>query len=102
MNGLPRPVPFRKVTPLHAGADPVQHPVHHLPVIPPPAATPITHRQKRLQPLPLSIRQIISMSHRSINGSADRRDAALSQLLEAGKIPAVQPLPQLCGFLARQ
>lgn len=39
LNGLPRPEPFGQVTPLNSGPHPVQDPVDHLPVIPPPATT---------------------------------------------------------------
>jgi hypothetical protein len=65
---LPRPEPFGQVTPLHAGAHPVQNPVDHLPVIPPPAATAITDRQERPQPFPLGIREI-APPHVHINDS---------------------------------
>lgn len=58
VDGLPRPVPVGQVTPLHAGPNPVQNPVDHLPVAPPPATTPITDRQERPQPFPLGIAQI--------------------------------------------
>lgn len=50
VDGLPRAEPFGQVTPLHAGPYPVQNPVDHLPVIPPPAATTITEWQKRPEP----------------------------------------------------
>jgi hypothetical protein len=41
---LPRPEPLRRITPLHTGRHPVQNPVDHLPMIPPPATTPIADR----------------------------------------------------------
>ncbi len=56
---LPWPKPFRQVPPLHAGPNPVQNPVDHLSMVPPPAATPVTDRQKRPQPVPLGITQIV-------------------------------------------
>ncbi|GAA2766673.1 hypothetical protein GCM10010103_57140 [Streptomyces paradoxus] len=37
---------------------PVQNPVDHLPMIPPPATTPVADRQERPQPFPLGFRQI--------------------------------------------
>jgi len=58
VNRLPRPEPFRQVTPVNTGPHPVQNPVDHLPVIPPPATTPVTDRQERPQPFPLGITQI--------------------------------------------
>lgn len=58
VDGLPWPEPFGQVTPLHAGPYPVQNPVDHLPVIPPPATTPVADRQERPQPCPLGITQI--------------------------------------------
>jgi hypothetical protein len=58
INSLPRPKPFGQVTPLHAGPHAVQNPVDHLPVVPPPATTPVADRQERPQPFPLSITQI--------------------------------------------
>ncbi len=58
IDGLPRPEPFGQVAPLHSGTDPVQNPVDHLPVIPPPATTAVADRQERPKPFPLGIRQI--------------------------------------------
>lgn len=58
INGLPRSEPFGQVTPLNPGPHPMQNPVDHLPVIPPPATAPVTNRQERPQPFPLGIRQI--------------------------------------------
>jgi hypothetical protein len=58
VDGLPRAEPFGQVTPRNAGPDPVQNPVDHLPVITPPATTPVADRQERPQPFPLSITQI--------------------------------------------
>jgi len=55
---LPRAEPFGQVTPLNAGPHSVQNPVDQLPVIPPPATTPVADRQERPQPFPLDIRQI--------------------------------------------
>lgn len=55
---FPGPEPFGQVTPLHAGPNSVQNPVDHLPMVPPPATTPVTDRQKRPQPFPLRITQI--------------------------------------------
>lgn len=55
---LPRAEPLWQVTPLNAGPDPMQNPVDHLPVIPPPATSSVTYRQERLQPFPLGICQI--------------------------------------------
>jgi hypothetical protein len=43
---------------VNTGPNPVQNPVDHLPMIPPPAATPVADRQERPQPFPLSITQI--------------------------------------------
>jgi hypothetical protein len=58
VDGLPRPEPLRKVTPVHPGSHPVEDPVDHLPVIPPPATTAIADRQERPQSFPLRIRQV--------------------------------------------
>lgn len=55
---LPWAEPFGQVTPLNAGPHPVRNPVDHLPVIPPPATTPVADRQERPQPFPLGIRPI--------------------------------------------
>ncbi|OEJ21381.1 hypothetical protein AS594_38005 [Streptomyces agglomeratus] len=66
IHGFPRPEPFRQVTPLHTGPHPVQNPVDHLPVVPPPTTTPVADRQERPQPFPLSITQITS-PHAHIN-----------------------------------
>ena len=63
---LPRPEPFGQVTPLNTGPNPVQNPGDHLPVVPPPATTPVADRQERPQPFPLGIRQI-SPPHVHIN-----------------------------------
>lgn len=68
MDGLPRAEPLGKVTPLHAGPHPVQDPVDHLPVVPPSATTSVTHRQERLQPLPLTVGQIPTTSHIKLTG----------------------------------
>ncbi|MGX1135705.1 hypothetical protein RKD49_007895 [Streptomyces glaucescens] len=48
----------RQVTPLNSGSHPMQNPVDHLSVIPPPPATPVPDRQERPQPFPRSIRPI--------------------------------------------
>lgn len=58
IHGLPRPEAFRQVTPLHPGPHSVQNPVDHLPVIAPPATTPVTDRQERPQSFPFSIAQV--------------------------------------------
>lgn len=58
VDGLPRTEPFGKIAPLHSGPHPVQDPVEHLPVIPPPATTPVADRQQWPQPFPLGIAQI--------------------------------------------
>lgn len=58
IDGLPQAEPFGQVTPLNTGPDPVQNPVDHLPMIPPPATTPVADRQERPQPFPLGITQI--------------------------------------------
>lgn len=75
---LPRPEPFRKIAPLHPGPNPVQNPVDHLPVIPPPATTPVTDRQERPQPLPLGITQVtpphVHSNDPDMNRSHDRPD----------------------------
>lgn len=55
---LPRPEPFRQVTPLHTGPHPVQNPADHLPVIPPPATTLVADRQEQPQPCPLRFCQV--------------------------------------------
>jgi hypothetical protein len=55
---LPRAESSGQLTPLNARPHSVQNPVDHLPVIPPPAATPVADRQERPQPFPLGIRQI--------------------------------------------
>jgi hypothetical protein len=52
---FPWSVPLRQITPLHPGPHPMRDPVDHLPVIPPPATTTITHRQEWPQPFPLGI-----------------------------------------------
>jgi hypothetical protein len=57
---FPRSEPFGQVTPLHAGPNPVQNPVDHLPVIPPTATMSVADRQERPQPFPLAIAQITS------------------------------------------
>ena len=58
VDGLPRPETFGQVTPLHPGPHSVQNPVDHLPVIAPPATTPVTDRQERPQSFPFSIAQV--------------------------------------------
>nr|WP_247698047.1 hypothetical protein [Streptomyces sp. RK75] len=58
MGRLPRAEPFGQVTPLHAGPHPVQNPVDHLPVVPPPATTTVAGWQERPQPFLLGISQI--------------------------------------------
>lgn len=58
VDGLPRAEPLGQVPPLHPGPHPVQNPVDHLPVLPPPATTPVADRQERPQPFPLGICQI--------------------------------------------
>jgi hypothetical protein len=55
---FPGPEPLRQVTPLNTRPHPVQNPVNHLSVVPPPATTPVADRQERLQPFPLGITQI--------------------------------------------
>lgn len=53
INRLPRTEPFWQVTPLNTGPHPVQNPVDHLPVIPPPAALrtrPQPHRRDLVPP----------------------------------------------------
>jgi hypothetical protein len=55
---LPRTEPLGQIPPLHPGPHPVQDPVDHLPVIPPPATTPVADRKERPQPFPLAIRQV--------------------------------------------
>lgn len=55
---LPRPEPFRQITPLHPGPHPVQNAVDHLPVIPPPATAPIADRRERPQPFSLRVAEI--------------------------------------------
>lgn len=58
IDGLPRTEPFGRVTPLNASPHPVQNPVDRLPVIPPPATTPVTDRQEGPQPFPLCVSRI--------------------------------------------
>lgn len=58
MDGLPRTEPFGQVMPLSTGPHPVRNPVDRLPVITPPAATPVTGRQEGPQAFPPGIRQI--------------------------------------------
>lgn len=70
VDGLPRPATFWQITPLHSGPQPVQNPIDHLPVIPPPATTPIGHRQERPKLFPLGIRQITPPhAHRNDSGT---------------------------------
>jgi hypothetical protein len=45
VDGYSRAEPFGQITPLHSGPHPVQNPIDHLPVISPPATTPVTDRQ---------------------------------------------------------
>lgn len=59
---LPRPEPVWQIAPVHPGPHPVQNPVDHLPVITPPPAPTVAHRQKRSQPLPLGVRQITAFT----------------------------------------
>lgn len=54
---------------MHAGPHPVQNPVDHLPVIPPPAATTVTDRQERPKSFPFGIRQV-APPHDHVNDSA--------------------------------
>lgn len=58
VDGLPRAEPFRQVTPLHARPNPVQNPADHLPMVPPPAITPVADGQERTESFPLGIAQI--------------------------------------------
>lgn len=70
VDGLPRPETFGQITPLHPGPHPVQNPIDHLPVIPPPATTPIADRQERPKLFPLGIRQITPPhAHRNDSGT---------------------------------
>ncbi|GFE27346.1 hypothetical protein Sliba_77990 [Streptomyces nigrescens] len=59
------------ITPLNARPHPVQNPVDHLPVVPPPATTPVADRQERPQPFPLLIREITPPHART--NARDRR-----------------------------
>jgi hypothetical protein len=68
-DGLPRTEPFGQVTPLNAGPHPVQNPVDHLPLIPPPAATTVAEWQERPKLFPFGIRQV-TPPHDHVNGSA--------------------------------
>lgn len=63
----PMTEPLGKIPPRHPGAGPVEHPVDHLAVIVPPAATHTTDRQERPQQLPLLIRQITTTHTPSVN-----------------------------------
>lgn len=76
IDGLPRSESFRQVTPLDPGPDPVQDPVDHLPVVPPPATTAVAHRQKRSQLFPFQITQVPPTRHIQGNESDDRPDTA--------------------------
>ncbi|GAP48254.1 uncharacterized protein SAZU_3081 [Streptomyces azureus] len=58
VDGLPWAEPFRQATPLNAGPHSMQNPVDHLPVVSPPATTPVADRQERPKPFPLDICQI--------------------------------------------
>ena len=61
---LPVPVLLGQVTPRGARPGPPQHPVHHYPVVHPPATGPgYPIRQQGLQPSPLLIRQIMPILH---------------------------------------
>jgi len=61
---LPVPVERRQIPPRRPRPGPPQHPVHHRPVIgPPPTPTRRPIRQQRLQTLPLSVGQIMTIKH---------------------------------------
>jgi hypothetical protein len=99
VDGLPRPEPVRRVTSLHAGPHPVQHPVDHLPVIPPPATTPVTDWQERPQPFPLGITQLTrSHSTRRTHRHRSRDHLAVikhsSRPVEATQVSRLGPLLQ--------
>lgn len=92
VNGLPRPEPLRRIAPLHPGPNPVKNPVDHLPMITPSPAPTIAHRQERPQPLPLSVRQLTTLSppHARYNEqirrqSPDRPDSSLGSVFERGR-----------------
>lgn len=87
----PRPVPIRQIPPLHARPNPVRHPVHHLPAVPPSPTTTVAYRQKWLKPLPLGIRQIASTPRSSLNESRARRTRLTVDPLCAGQQLRVQP-----------
>lgn len=62
MDGLPRAEAFRQLAPLTPGAEPVNDPVDHLPVITPPTTPVVACRQQRLQHRPLVIGEIPLLS----------------------------------------
>lgn len=75
---LPRPVPLRQITPRRTRAQSRQHPVNHVPVIPPRAPARVRARKQRLYPLPRRIRQLASTGHK-INCQTRPRASRLDQ-----------------------
>jgi len=83
--GRPQQVPFvdrlpgaealGQLAPLTAGAEPVNDPIDHLPVVPPPAAPVIALGQQRLQHFPFLVGQVAPAEHALGNESADRADS---------------------------
>jgi hypothetical protein len=63
VDGLPGTVPFGQVPPRRPGPQPPQHPIDHLPVIPPRTPAPINTRQERFHPLPRRLSQLSSTRH---------------------------------------
>ena len=61
---LPRTITIRKISPRSPGPQAPQHPVDHLPVVPPGPPPAIQHRQQRSYPLPRRIRQLTTTSHK--------------------------------------
>jgi len=61
---LPRPIPLRQITPRSPCPQAPQHPVDHLPVIPPGPPSTIQRWQQRSDPLPRRIRQLTTTSHK--------------------------------------
>lgn len=64
IDGLPRSIPLWKIPPRSPGPQAPQHPVNHLPVIPPGPPPTVQRRQQRSYPLPRRVRQLTTTSHK--------------------------------------
>lgn len=95
-DGLPRTEPFGQVTPLNARPHPVQNPVNYLPVVPPPATTPVADRQQR-PPLLLGLKHpgVLSSQPVQLHRHAHATVATLGRGL--GLVLANPPPQRLSG-----